>query len=84
MSTTVYVAMICDRHADPEPYVFTTQEMAITYAATCVSEYARHPEDIEDHVPPPDGWLYYTTYSPEGDAVWVLAKQIDAPEPERT
>lgn len=74
--TTVYVAMICDRHTDPEPSVFTTPEAAIGYARAEVQDYARHPESIEEHEPP-DGWLYYATWSNEGDSAWVLERELD-------
>lgn len=74
----LYVAMIRDRHSDPDAYVFSTPEAAVEYAKTCVQEYARHPESIEEE--PIEGWLYHARYSSEGDAVWVLEKTLDAPE----
>lgn len=74
---TVYVAMICDRHTDPEPYVFTTAEAAIDYARSCAVACAREPEDVEESAI--DGWLYHATYSEEGDSVWVIAKTLDQP-----
>jgi hypothetical protein len=72
--TTVYVAMICDRHADPEPYVFTDAETAIAYAKREATEGARTPENIVEE--PIQGWLYYARYSPEGDSVWVVEKHL--------
>lgn len=74
---TLYVAMICDRHTDPEPFVFTTPELAIDYARTAMAEYARDPADIEEQ--PIDGWLYHATYSVEGDSVWVVEKELNQP-----
>lgn len=71
---TVYIAMINDRHSDPEPHLFATAEAAIEYAKTKAAEYV-HPEDAveEEQL---GGWLYYARYSQEGDSVWVIAKEI--------
>lgn len=73
----LYVAMIADRHADPEPYVFSTPEAAIEYARTKAHEYARDAADVEESNIPT--WLYHASYSPESDAVWVLEKELDTP-----
>lgn len=77
----LYVAMICDRHTDPEPYVFSTAEAAIAYARDKATEYARDPDDL-DEPQVPDGWLYYATYSGEDDSVWVIEKVLDQPAEE--
>lgn len=72
----IYVAMINDRHTDPEPYMFSTAEAAIEYARRCAHEYAHQPEDVEeDEI---GGWLYYASYSGESDSVWVIEKELDA------
>ena len=76
--SAIYVAMVKDRHCDPEPYVFTTPEAAIEYARSEAHEYARTPEDVEEETI--DGWLYYARYSCEGDSVWVVGKVLDRPE----
>lgn len=73
---TVYVAMVNDRHTDPEPEVFATAEAAIAYARQEAQEGNRHPEDYAERDPPPAGWLFSATYSVEGDSVWVLAKEV--------
>jgi len=74
----VYVVMIQDRHADPEPYVFSTAEAAIAYARQHALEYASSPDDVEEE--PVDGWLYHARYSGESDSVWVIEKELwDAP-----
>lgn len=72
----VYVAMVCDRHADPEPEVFSTAEAAIAYVREYVNEYARYPEDVEED--PVEGWLFYIRWSEEGDRAWVVEKEVDA------
>lgn len=69
----VYVAMIADRHTDPEPYPFTTAEAAITFAKEAARRYAHDPKDItEEEI---EGWLYYARYG-EDSAVWVLEKVV--------
>ena len=72
----VYVAIIHDRHAEPDAEVFTTADAAITYARTWAQEHAHFPDDFEEH--DVKEWLYYADYSCEGDSVWVLEKNIDA------
>jgi hypothetical protein len=71
----VYIAIVNDRHADPEARPFSTAEAAITYARAAARENARRPDDVEEH--PIDGWLYYARYSVEGDNVWVVAQELD-------
>jgi hypothetical protein len=78
----VFVTMVNDTHAEPDPYVFTTPDAAIAYAKAVCQEYARRPEDIEEE--PIQGWLYYARYSPES-SVWVLGRELyqegENPEP---
>ena len=74
MPTTLYVAMIADRHTDPEPYLFETAEQAIAFAQAKAREGARTPDAVEES--DIDGWLYHASYSQEGDAVWVLTKTV--------
>jgi hypothetical protein len=74
---SVYVAMICDRHADPEPFVFSAAEAAIAYAREQARTSARGPGDVlESEI---EGWLYHASYSNEGDSVWVIEREIDQP-----
>lgn len=72
---TVYVAMVADRHCDPEPYVFTTEAAAVAFARKWARDHARTPDDVEENQTP-DGWLYYADHSTEGDCVWVTSKEI--------
>lgn len=76
-SRRVFVAMICDRHTDPEPEVFTTADAALGYARTWALEHATDPGDVVEE--PVDGRLYHARYSTEDDAVWVVEKTVDAP-----
>lgn len=76
----LYVAMIRERHSDTEAYVFSTPEAAVNYARSMVEAYARDPESVEER--DIKGWLYYASFSGEGDAVWVLERTLDeAPMP---
>lgn len=71
----VFVAVVDDRHSDTEPYVFATAEQAIAYAKGWAQGAAHYPGDYEEsHVPE---WLFYARYSPEGDKVWVVEKELD-------
>lgn len=76
----IYIAMVCDRHTDPEPEVFATPDSAIAWArAEAGNLAAGHPGcTVEEGQV--DGWLYYATYCVEGDSVWVIEKTLDAPE----
>lgn len=71
--TTVYVALISDRHCDPEPEVFATAEAAIQYAKGCAVAGSLDGTYEEREI---QGWLFYATYSPESDSVRVQAKEV--------
>jgi hypothetical protein len=75
----IYLAMIADRHADTEPFPFSTADRAIAYARGWAVAAARFDGDFQEPRVP-GGWLYYATYSPESDSVWVVEKALDAPE----
>jgi hypothetical protein len=69
----VFVAMQNDRHTDPDAEVFTTAEAAIAYARQQAAEGGRGHGYDEQPIP---GWLFYANYSPEGDSVWVVEKEL--------
>lgn len=75
---TIYIAMINDRHADPEARLFSTADAAIGYARATARENASGPDDVTEP-PIPSGWLYYARYGVEGDSVWVVATELDQP-----
>lgn len=72
--STLYVVMVSDRHTDTEPFLFTTAEAAIVWARSEAQDYARSPEDVTET--PISGWLYYASWGPESDSIWVLAKEV--------
>ena len=74
---TLYVLMVQDRHIHTEPWVFDTPKAAIAAARQLARGLARRTEDyVEEDVA---GWLFHARYSFEGDAVWVVAKELNAP-----
>ncbi len=69
----IYVAMINDRHSDPEPFLFTKREAAIEYARSEAISNSWDDQIDEQEIA---GWLYYAGYGTEGDSVWVLEKNL--------
>lgn len=67
----VYIVMVKDRHTDPEPYPFLTAESAIRFARGYLAPYGDEVGECEV-----DGWLFYASYSSEGDAIWVVEKEV--------
>jgi hypothetical protein len=76
-STTVYVAVVEDTHADTDPQVFTDGDDAIAWAQLQAKEGAREPDDIEVMNLSPH-YEYYASYSPESK-VWVVKRNLDDP-----
>ena len=70
----VFVAMVDDRHRDPEPYVFDTAPEAVGFAERYAADNASDGFTVE--VEPVDGWLYCARFTIEGDSVWVLERRI--------
>lgn len=73
----LFVTMVDDRHADPVALVFTTAEAAVERARAEARANGAHPEDFDESHDIPEGWLYYATYSVEGDCVWVVETELD-------
>lgn len=72
---TTYLTIIEDRHTDVDVYPFSTQEKAIEFAR----EYLDACDDVvEDEALAVGEWLFYATYSTEGDCVRVVKKELDA------
>jgi hypothetical protein len=78
----IWIVLVEDRHADVEAFPFSTEERAIAYAREQVQENARHPESISEEELTPamreDGWVFFMTYSTEGDCVRVVKRSVDA------
>jgi hypothetical protein len=67
----IYVVMVCDRHLDPDPCLFSTEDDALAFARETARAWL-----IERPTPKP--WLYLATHESEGDSVWVIEKTVDA------
>jgi hypothetical protein len=77
MTTTIYLAHIADRHTDTTAHPFTHLDDATLCARTAAETFAHTPDHIQEADTPPEGWLYYVTWSPEGDAAWVTQTTLD-------
>lgn len=80
----VYIAMVSDRHTEPEARVFSTSEKAIAFASSIIEENRASADKVDpkDAVGLNDimraaGWIFYACYSTEGDAVWVVKSELD-------
>lgn len=79
----IYIAMICDRHTDPELHLFSTPEAAIAFARKYYTDSlpdGLDQDEMEDAgigEQETEAFLYNAVYSVEGDAVWVLVKELD-------
>lgn len=73
----VYVVMVCDRHDDPEPHLFTNLARAIDYAHVTADVLARGAE-VKESVP--EEWHYLAEIGEEGDSVWVVEKELHTDE----
>ena len=79
----LYIAIVEDRHIDVEVQPFTTPEAAIAYARTQAEANDRGyvPDEDDEDIGEQEieGYVYYATYSPEGDSVSVVERDLDAP-----
>lgn len=75
----VYCILIEDRHSDVEVLLRSSESAALLEAKELALEYDRH-GDYEEHPVTEDmtrqGWLYYATYSCEGDSVRVIRREV--------
>ncbi len=74
-----FVLMVDDRHAGPDVRVFSSSESAITNAKKIAHSLSRggKVEEILNDAMKKAGWLYYATYSGDGDNVKVLERVIE-------
>lgn len=81
--TTVYVVINQDTHYDTEVDVFADASTALAHARETVQEALRHPEDLNEDLTEGmqrAGWLYHARYSPEGDTVRVMPRELHIPD----
>ena len=80
---TVFVVIHEDRHTDTEVHLFSTPEAAIACAQQIVNDNWQDDECAQlchlNETMIEIGWLWYGCYSQEGDQVWVVPSEVDAP-----
>jgi hypothetical protein len=75
----MYVVLIEDRHSEPDAQLFSYEYTAVQFAR----QAAAHDGDAEVTEYPiteamrQQGWLYYATWSDEGDCVRVMYRELD-------
>ena len=81
---TIYVAMVKDRHTNPEAHLFSTADKAIAFARDYLDGFGGSMQyvDADDATMSADdlseaGWLFYACYSTVGDCIWVLPREVD-------
>lgn len=75
----IFIVIIEDRHADVEAVPFISKDAAIAHAQNVAKERARRPVDFQEGLTDrmvKAGWLYYGTFSVEGDGVWVVEREL--------
>lgn len=72
--TEVYVSLVCDRHGDPEPEVFTSKDLALADARARFEAIVK-PELIDETDLTLDGCLLILTYE-EGDFAMVFKREL--------
>ncbi len=70
----IYIVIWKDRHCDTDAFPFSTAEKAIEFAREKAHEYDRFGEYEEQTIP---GWIFFVTYSCEGDGLRVIEKELD-------
>lgn len=74
--TIVYIVLNEDRHIDVDPTVYTDPDRAVAAAKDIALFLAASEDDIEPYDAPPDH-LYAVRCGEEGDAVRVVACELD-------
>ncbi len=79
----VYALLIEDRQADAEVRIFSTEKKAVKFAKEVCVENAKRPDDYDEQelsdFMQKQGWVFYAKYSPQGDCVTVLKREVDDP-----
>lgn len=74
IGSTVYVIIISDRHSDISIEVWSDKDPAIDRARALAKSYNRFSDDYCEHSVP--GYIFHTSYSCEGDCVFVKEVEI--------
>lgn len=71
----IYIVVVADRHKDPEPFPFVDRDKAILFAREEARTLAGDgPFDIDEYKV--EGRELTLDIGPEGDAVWVVGKEM--------
>ena len=70
----IYLVVIQDRHAETEVKAFFDRSEAIKFARDCAIELASREQDYKELEI--DGWEFFAKYSPDGDHIRVLKREI--------
>lgn len=78
----MYILIVNDRHADIDALPFSTLDAANETLDRFAVEYAHHAEDIEwgyelNEYMVTDRWIRYVPYSPEGDYLRIIQRDLD-------
>ncbi len=77
--TKVYVSLLADHHSEVSVRVFSTAEVAVTYAKQQAEHWAdRYDTEVElDEATMATGhWLYHAYFSGEGDCISVQEVEL--------
>lgn len=75
----IYIVIHQDRHFGVEAVPYAERDTAVAAARSALADYARYPEDGERPLNEPlveEGWVFYATYGPEGDCIWVVKREL--------
>lgn len=76
----VYVVTTNDRHVDIDVEVFKDKNLALAWAKRIYREYSKGDNKVSEKeydLPNSEGWLYFGSYSCEGDHIIVCEKVIN-------
>lgn len=78
----IWIAVIEDRHGDPDCRPFSSEAGAVEAARAEMSRMVVHPEGIlwDAEITPgmqEDGWVFLAEYAYERDRVRVVRRQLD-------
>lgn len=70
----LYIAVLCDRHRDPDPRPFWEPETAIAAARAWINDLG--PLAVVEDNDALDDVLYTATYGDEGDFCFVVRREV--------
>ena len=75
----MYLAVVCDRHTDPEYRMSENKSKAVAWARDRFKEVVAYPEEIKENEI--KGLYYQATYLEDGDHAYVTTvESLDVPD----